>query len=184
MDSFEALYRATAPRVYAYARRHVGADLAEDVVAETFAVAWRRRDRVPDDALPWLLVTARNLISNHRRTAARADRLWFDAVRELWHRPVAADPQDVVAARSLALHALAACTRPEREALLLVAWDGLKPAQAAAVAGCSTRAFTVRLSRARKRFTRALEAQDCSAEPERTGLGLTALAPTTSMEIR
>lgn len=58
-ERFVALWTEHAPRVMAYALRHVGPDGAEDVVAETFLVAWRRLDRVPEDALPWLLVVAR-----------------------------------------------------------------------------------------------------------------------------
>ena len=53
------------------------------------------------------------------------------------------------------LTALAELSELEREAVLLVAWDGLANRDAAAVAGCSLRAFEVRLSRARARLDRA-----------------------------
>jgi DNA-directed RNA polymerase specialized sigma24 family protein len=51
-DQFDAAFRTLAPRVYAYARRHI--DLAEckDVVAETFLIAWRRLGEVPEQPLP------------------------------------------------------------------------------------------------------------------------------------
>jgi RNA polymerase sigma-70 factor (ECF subfamily) len=62
------------------------------------------------------------------------------------------------------LAALATLTFAEREALLLVAWDGLSRADAATVAGCSQRAFEVRLSRARARLTRSVAQQ--SQEPD------------------
>src|SRR5439155_22949916 len=68
---FELLYHRHAGQVYAYARRRCGADDAPEIVAEAFLVAWRRLDDVPADALPWLLVVARNVISNHRRSAGR-----------------------------------------------------------------------------------------------------------------
>jgi RNA polymerase sigma-70 factor (ECF subfamily) len=42
------------------------------------------------------------------------------------------------------------------ETLTLVTWHGLSIADAATVAGCSPRAFTVRLHRARRRLTDAL----------------------------
>ncbi len=58
--------------------------------------------------------------------------------------------------REEALAAFAQLSEIEREALLLTAWDGLAPASAAKAAGCSTRAFTVRLSRARANFDRAI----------------------------
>lgn len=150
-DRLTAAFRRYSARVYAYARRHVEDAQCDDVVSETFLVAWRRPDRVPDEPLPWLLVVARNVIANQRRTARRADELWFTAVREGWTMtsPSAAD---AVHEREALLRALAGCTRAEREALLLTAWDGLTPAQAAEVAGCSARAFTVRLHRARTRL--------------------------------
>jgi RNA polymerase sigma-70 factor (ECF subfamily) len=56
------------------------------------------------------------------------------------------------------LTALAELTALERESLLLVAWDGLTTRDAARVAGCSVRAFEVRLSRARARLARAITA--------------------------
>jgi RNA polymerase sigma-70 factor (ECF subfamily) len=112
---------------------------------------------MPDEPLPWLLVVARNLLANQRRSGARADRLWLATVRSQWHQHAAAPPEDAVVERDRYLSALETCTRPEREALLLVAWDGLSVADAAAVAGCSSRAFTVRLSRARARMRARLD---------------------------
>lgn len=157
MTDLDALFREHADRVHAYARRHVGPDRADDIVSETFLVAWRRRTELPGEPLPWLLVTARHLIANQRRSGRRADQLWLAAVRELWQVPQPAAPDEAVIERDDYLRALEACSRPEREALLLVAWDGLTPTQAAAVAGCSVRAFTVRLSRARTRMQQALQ---------------------------
>jgi len=52
---FEALFRENADTVLAYATRRSDPDTAQEIVAETFAVAWRRLDVVPDPALPWLL---------------------------------------------------------------------------------------------------------------------------------
>lgn len=160
---FTATFHACAPRIRAYARRHTEAHDCDDVVAEVFAIAWRRRAAIPPDPLPWLLVVARNVLANRRRTAARADRLWFAALGELWH--TTASTEDDLADRELLLDGLARCTRVEREALLLIAWDGLDHADAAAVAGCSVRAFTVRLSRARARLDAALHAPPTGPSP-------------------
>jgi DNA-directed RNA polymerase specialized sigma24 family protein len=52
--------------------------------------------------------------------------------------------------------ALRELTGREREALMLVAWDGLTPAEAAVAAGCSATAFRVRLHRARRRVAARL----------------------------
>ena len=68
------------------ARRRIGADEAEDVLAETFLVAWRRRDDVPDDALPWLYAVAGNVLRNRtraqRRRAALSARLATESARK------------------------------------------------------------------------------------------------------
>jgi RNA polymerase sigma factor (sigma-70 family) len=161
-ERLTAAFRQHAGRVYAYARRHVEESQCDDVVSETFLVAWRRPDRIPEQALPWLLVVARNVIANQRRTSRRADQLWFAAVREGWAltSPSAAD---AVHERDSLIAAMDRCTRAEREALLLTAWDGLTPAQAAVVADCSVRAFTVRLHRARTRLRAALAESDLNA---------------------
>jgi RNA polymerase sigma factor (sigma-70 family) len=151
-ERFVALWSEHSPRVMAYALRHLDSDAAQDVVSETFLVAWRRLASVPDDPLPWLLVVARNTIANLRRSGHRQARL--AAELERWRQvaePAAA--ADVLATeRAAVLAGLAALTPKEREALLLVAWDGLRPEQAAKVAGCSLAAFHVRLFRARRRL--------------------------------
>ena len=137
--------------------RHVDRDTAQEVVSETFLVAWRRLADVPGEPLPWLLVVARNTIANHRRSHHRA-RLLATEVARLEHvMPRTSDATDgLVAERDALLRALARLTMREREALLLVAWDGLTPADAAAVARCSPATFRVRLHRARRRLDDAL----------------------------
>lgn len=153
---FERCFRELAPRVFAYARRQCEADEAQDVVSDTFLVAWRRWGDVPDNALPWLLVTARNTIANRRRGTVRRDRLTEDIRRiEATAGNSPGADHDVIE-RAAVLGALAQLTYHEREALLLVAWDGLSSFEAAKVAGCTRRAFEVRLSRARARLTREL----------------------------
>ena len=155
--AFEAIFHETSPRVFAYAARHAGFSDADDVVAETYAVAWRRFSAIPADPLPWLLVTARNVVRNQSRSQRRSEANWTAVVRDLWHATTAVSPDTVVEARETAIEALRSCTDQEREALLLVAWDGLTPTEAAAVAGCSPRAFAVRLSRARSRLRNELD---------------------------
>jgi RNA polymerase sigma-70 factor (ECF subfamily) len=151
------LFDEFAPRVFAYARRQCDLASAQDVVSETFLVAWRRISAVPAQPLPWLLVVARNTIANRRRHELRQDQL-ADRVARLDRLagPANGADQSVVERDSL-LAALAELTTLEREALLLVAWDGLSGTDAAAVAGCSVRAFEVRLSRARARLARAAD---------------------------
>jgi RNA polymerase sigma factor (sigma-70 family) len=139
-------------RIMAYALRHVDHDSAQEVVAETFLVAWRRWVDVPEQALPWLLVVARNTIANHRRSSYRR-MLLQGQLERLQHIAEPAPAAEVPALeRAEVLGALAMLTPTEREALLLVAWDGLTPVDAAKVAGCSVAALHLRLFRARRRL--------------------------------
>ena len=150
-DRLAAIYDECAPRVYAYAVRHCGPVDADDVVAETFAVAWRRIDVVPEPAIGWLIVTARNVVNGRRRSDRKHVDLARLAAETSQHDEPAAE--EVAVRRRAVLDALDSLSEREREALLLTAWDGLDHAAAAAVAGCSTRAFRARLMRARARLT-------------------------------
>lgn len=149
------LYDLWAVKVHAYALRHCGVEGAEDVVSETFIVAWRRLDAIPENALPWLLVVARNTIAHRRRSDGRRARL-DDALATRspeQHRTT----EDIATSRLETLEALRRLSAKEREAVLLIAWDGLTVTAAANVAGCRDRAFRARLTRARARLQAALE---------------------------
>lgn len=76
----EALYLRYARAVHLYALRRINADAAQDVTAETFLVAWRRRASMPADPLPWLYAIARRVLANQRRSATR-QRRWSTAWR-------------------------------------------------------------------------------------------------------
>jgi RNA polymerase sigma-70 factor, ECF subfamily len=146
---FRAMFDTTFPRVRRYVHhRGVTGGRADDIVAETFLVAWRRLHDVPDDdPLPWLLVVARNLWLNQRR----GDRRHLAMVRRLpapTPEPPPGEPGDTAPIR----RALAALTPADQEVLRLVAWDDLTPDQASRVLGCSPGAFRVRLHRARQRL--------------------------------
>jgi RNA polymerase sigma-70 factor (ECF subfamily) len=154
---FSRLYEQHFPAVWAYAVSRVGRQAAEDVVSEAFAVAWRRQTSIPPDALPWLLRVARNVVSELYRSETRQRLLETElrgwAARE---RLVEPDVAESVVNRADALTALANLSESDRELLMLVAWHGLSPRQAASVLGCSRPAFFVRLHRARSRLGRAL----------------------------
>ncbi len=164
-ERLAAVYDEYAPRVYAYATRHCGPSDADDVLAETFAVAWRRRDVVPDEPLGWLLVTARNVISGRRRADQRRTRLTELLADTADESHPSTD--ELVVHRHDLLQALDSLSEREREAVLLVAWDGLDTRDAASVAGCTPRAFRARLMRARARLTASLTSPtDEDVEPQ------------------
>lgn len=149
---FTRMYDRNRQRVWAYAVSRAGRQVADEVVSETFAIAWRRLDDVPDPALPWLLVVARNVLRDNIRAEARRESL--GAELRSW---VEEDVADEVAERLGVRKALTELSEEDREILILVAWQGLSPRDAAHVIGCSQAAFRVRLHRARKRLKQAME---------------------------
>ena len=157
---FEQVYRRYYGEVLAYARRRApGA--AYDIVADTFLVAWRRFDELPDEPLPWLIAVARNTLANHRRATASRTAAAFRLASERAASPELEEPAADERLRSV----LARLSERDREALLLVAWDGLSQRQAAAVLGCSPVAFRIRLHRARKRLRAELDALEPPFRP-------------------
>jgi RNA polymerase sigma-70 factor (ECF subfamily) len=152
----EQLFAAHAGAVRAYARRRIDPVSADDTVSEVFAVAWRRLDDVPEAALPWLLGCARRVLAHQhrrlRRDVALAERLGTTA------GPPAPTGDPVLG------RALSQLSARDREVLLLVAWEGLDPAQAARVLGCSRNTLAVRLHRARRRLDAVLRRAESQVE--------------------
>jgi RNA polymerase sigma-70 factor (ECF subfamily) len=150
-ERFEGLFRENYAAVRGYALRRARREEAQDVVAETFAVAWRRLDDVPVDALPWLYGVARRVLANQRRSADRSAAL----EQRLATAPPTSgsgDPGESVGDAEILSAAFARLSDSDREALMLVAWHGLYGARAARAAGCTRAAFAVRLHRARARL--------------------------------
>lgn len=143
--AFDAHYR----HVLSFALRRVPSRTdADDVAAETFAVAWRRRDSIPEPSLPWLYGVAARVIDNQRRSARRLSRLRG----RLGGEPmiVGADPGDAIGARDELAVAFAQLSGAHREVLRLAAWEGLDAPDAALVLGCTPAAYRARLHRARR----------------------------------
>lgn len=151
-DRFEQVFASHYAPVLAYALRRAPRALAEDAVSDTFLVAWRRLDAVEGDPLPWLLAVTRRTLANQRRAASRADALITRLTAE--HRTGEQVDYGIEIVDDPRLEqALSKLSRNEREALLLIAWEGLSAQQAARAAECSHTAFRLRLHRARKRFS-------------------------------
>lgn len=144
---FEALFRAHAGAVHRYfvRRAHIGE--VDDLSAEVFAIAWRRRDDVPDGAeLPWLYRTAGYLLANHHRKGRPipVERL----ADEIDH----ADPAHLVVTSALVKEVLGRLSARDRQILVLNAWEGLTGDDLAAVLGISRGGADAALSRARARL--------------------------------
>ena len=186
----DALWRAHAPAVVRYARRRVPPAEVDEVVAETFVVAWRRIGEVPDAALPWLLGVCRGVSANVRRASRRRE-----ALEDRFTAAQATDSPPGTASLGLSGSVADALSRLEpddRELLTLVAWDRLSRQDAAAAIGCSPGTLAVRLHRARRRLRAELEARPGS-QPATTRSGHTdradrtgrpTVAPSTTRESR
>lgn len=172
---FTALYEATYADLLRFAQRRVHPTHAEDVVAESFLVAWRRLDDLPprpDDARAWLFGVARGVILNAYRGAERQRAL---AVRLADVRTGSAGEfdADLVARQIDVSRAWQRLSGLHQEALALAVLDGLNAPQAAAVLGISPVAFRLRLSRARRALRLQLDhlprtASAPQGDPERT----------------
>lgn len=164
-DRFARIYDANYAPLLGYAlRRTATDDDAQDVVSDTFVVAWRRLDDVPegDRARLWLFGTARRVLGNHyrskRRRGALEDRLRTDLPR-LTPFTVDARGDDELPAIVAAFRRL---SEADREVLLLAGWEELDASQIGEVVGCKPAAARVRLHRARNRFAAALEREGVS----------------------
>jgi len=158
-ERFERCFREHYARVLAFAMRRVAKrEVAEDVAADTFAVAWRRRGCIPETPLPWLYAIAGNVIANEYRSTRRRRNLGERLVHEAGTDEVGADPAEAVDRRDAFAVAFAALDESEREVLRLAAWEGLSTREGAQVLGCSAAAFRVRLHRARRKLAKQLEA--------------------------
>src|SRR5438874_8128013 len=113
MQRFEQIYAEQHDAVRAYVRRRVAEDAVDDVVSETFLVCWRKLDRVPDEALPWLYAVARKTIANHRRKLAR----------QAPPRAAVGGEPEPVGGGALAA-AFAGLSERDREVVGLVGWGG------------------------------------------------------------
>lgn len=153
-ERFEAMFRRCEEPVLRYALRRAPVEVARDAVADAFVAAWRRFDELPQDPLPWLIGATRKTLANQRRASARQARL---AHRLASEQPETVFPAETSADDPAVWQAFGRLSAADREALALIAWEGLTPVQAARSLGCAPVVFRVRLHRARRRLQRALQ---------------------------
>jgi RNA polymerase sigma factor (sigma-70 family) len=166
-EAFRTLFDEHVRSVYNHAFRLTGTwSTAEDVVSLTFLEAWRLRDRVDTAAegaslRPWLVGIATNVTRNVRRAARRYD----GALARLPKANVVADFADDVAGSiddrerlAQVRVALTALGQPEREVLALCVWSGLDYAEAAQALDVPVGTVRSRLSRARKKLNKLVNA--------------------------
>ena len=164
-ERFGAVFDRHAAAIHGYISRRLGRDAADDLVAETFLVAFRQRggyDQDQPSARPWLYGIATRLISRRRREEVR----FFRAIARTGIDPVADPVAEPVADESVrradarALHrrlagALAGLSTADRDALLLIA-DGLSYQEAARALGVPAGTLSSRVARARRKLRAGL----------------------------
>jgi len=158
--SFRALYTEHYAAVLGYCLRRVHRDDAQDLVADTFGVAWRKRATIPDAefVLPWLYAVAAKMIANHRRALRRRSNLKEKVRRFTDGREPSPEVQVVRRSEdSVVINAVARLRPNDREVLLLSAWEGLSSRQIASRFGISTAAAEKRMTRAKQRLASALK---------------------------
>ena len=165
-EAFAELYDRHAAPIHRYAARRLGDGAADDVVAETFLVAFgarHRYDLARSDARPWLYGIAANVIGKHRRTEVRMwralARTGTDPAAESHADRVANRVSAVTVQRELAA-AMAGLSAGERDVLLLIAWADLSYDEVAAALDIPIGTVRSRLNRARRKTREALGGQD------------------------
>lgn len=150
-----ALFEAHFADLWRFARRRCDSSQdADDTTAETFAVAWRRRDAIPaDNARPWLFGVARKVLANQRRASERQKRVVLRLAEE---HPLAA-PEGLLPETPRALReALGRLSPEQHELLIMQAWDGLSVGEMAEIFECSANAISLRLFKARRKLAHEL----------------------------
>ena len=151
-----------------YLARRTDPATADDVLAETLLVCWRRLDELPDDPLPWSYGVARNCLANAQRGVRRQQRLAakiavVDPPADSVQGPGESQGRDLDIDR-----ALRALREEDAELLRLWAWEQLTPAEIAEVLGITPNAASIRLHRAREKLKEELRKTSEAAGHEET----------------
>ncbi len=163
--AFPSVYRALAPKLYAYARRRTSAEHAEDLVQQTFMHVHRARHSfVPGaEVNAWAATIARRLLIDGLRRSRLVDIELDSGVRLTQQAAASAAPEQLVEAQELAERALAALAGlpwSQRQAFELVRGEGLSLLQAAQTLGTTVAAVKQRTHRASLAVRAALSETD------------------------
>jgi RNA polymerase sigma-70 factor (ECF subfamily) len=155
-DRFEEVARDLIEPLRRFLARRTDAATADDVLADTLLVCWRRFDEMPEESLPWAYGVARHCLANAERGVRRQARVAAkiavvdppagSAPAESSSTSTASGREDAV------VEALAAMRPEDAELLRLWAWEQLTPAEIATVLDVTTNAVSIRLHRARGRL--------------------------------
>jgi len=164
-ETFAAVYTHYLPAVSSYLSRRVERAAVEDLAADVFAVAWRKRASVPAGfELPWLYRTASYLVANHRRRAATGSAL----VALLRNTDSAPSAEDIVIGDMSLAAAWRELRAKDREVLALAVFEDLPIASIAIALEISANAASIRLHRAKKSLAALLAEPKVATSSERS----------------
>lgn len=159
-EKFSEIFERHIDAVSAYVARRVGPAASDDIVSETFLIAFRKRKRFDlerPSALPWLMGIATNVLGQHRRAQAQHWRVLQASFSQ--SDPVAPDDHDRSSAQLDAAGEIerlypriAALSARDREVLFLHAWGDLTYEQIAAALRIPVGTVRSRLSRIRAKL--------------------------------
>ncbi|MGH2946570.1 MAG: RNA polymerase sigma factor [Solirubrobacteraceae bacterium] len=178
-DRFAAIYDRYFGEVYRYVAGRLGRGIADDLAAETFLVAFRKRDRfnpARGSVRPWPYGIATTLVGQHRREESRRYRALARAGRRVLDPVESHDDRvaDAVTAERLGRQlaaALADLGRGDRDVLLLVAISELSHQEVALALDIPYGTVGSRLNRARRKLRKALGGIDPTLDLEELGNG-------------
>ena len=152
-QAFVALYKDSYPRIHKFVLRRVDdAELAQELAADVFRVAWQKWDGAGSTEIAWLFTVARNLIGNAYRGRDRQhalhDRLMVSSREGSWENSDNASVEE----------AMLALREKDRDILQLAYWDELTILEISQVLLCTQSSAKVRLHRAREAFRKLLPA--------------------------
>ncbi len=151
---FEGVIAEVGEPLRRFLARRTDMETAQDVLAESFLVIWRRLEDTPGDAvLPWCYAVARNCLANEQRSARRQRGL-VARIALMSPPPLVDQTPDLPDPE---LHQALGALRPQdRELITLWAWEDLRPTEIAAVLGITANAVNIRLHHARGRLAELL----------------------------
>jgi RNA polymerase sigma factor (sigma-70 family) len=159
-DRFTAVYDRYFTVIHRYVAGRLGPQTADDLAAETFLVAFRKRDKFDETrgaVRPWLFGIATNLVAQHRRAETRRYEALARAGSDPDARPVAESHENQVVASVTGLQprlasALKNLSRQERDVVLLMALSELSHEEIAQALAIPYGTVGSRLNRARKKL--------------------------------